>query len=99
MKRVLRKGINRPQPKDGEIVFLCGHKLNPAHWYQIPMPVTFFFDGKSVSGQWFCVCQGCHDATEGGAMTDIFDRVTQVETFRGKEPLEWVDSLPDSHKS
>jgi hypothetical protein len=62
------------QPKDGDVVFGCGHAKSGGksfHWFKFPEPMKVQRpDGSFVEGEWICQCAMCF-ANQIGEMPEI----------------------------
>jgi len=52
--------MSKPQPKDGENIFHCGHKMPQGHWFCLPGRITLNVKVGPVAAKWFVVCGACN---------------------------------------
>jgi hypothetical protein len=74
LARWVRRGQDVPyvrwakwQPKDGDLILICGHSQKPFHWFVLdtddtgdPVPLQFERpDGSTGEATWACICDTC----------------------------------------
>jgi hypothetical protein len=80
MPGIIVKKWAKYQPKDGDLILVCGHsKRRRYHWYALdlddsgsPQPLQFKRpDGTEGESAWACICDSCDSLNHGNPKASI----------------------------